>query len=324
VIRNNGVWDCQSDATLQFAFGGGANFYNAASATFRKSAGAGTTTVASRSTIPEPRASRPGPSPSTTEGRAPARSRARREPRCASAEAPTISARRRASTRTPWCSARGPSTWTGGYDRRGPARRVQRRHRQLRSPRHRVRDRQLARHLLRNGELLERRGDQPVDAHPVGRDAPGNRHGHRVGRDHLDGRDDDGAGTTNANGGIAFGGANVKDLSSSRVLNTSGTTTWTGTGAIRMGRARDPQQRRLGLPERRDAAIRLRRQRQLRQYGERQLQEVGRRGHDTVDVAFGNSGSVQALSGTTRFTGGFTQTAGSRLSTEARSLLRRR
>jgi len=53
----------------------------------------------------------------------------------------------------------------------------------------------------------------------------------------MDGRDDTGAGTTNANGGIAFGGANVKDLSSSRVLDTSGTTTWAGTGAIRMGTA---------------------------------------------------------------------------------------
>ncbi len=44
-----------------------------------------------------------------------------------------------------------------------------------------------------------------------------------------------GVGTVNANGGIALGGAAVKDVTTSRVLNTSGTVTWTGTGGLRVG-----------------------------------------------------------------------------------------
>jgi hypothetical protein len=42
-----------------------------------------------------------------------------------------------------------------------------------------------------------------------------------------------GGGVVNANGGLAIGGAGFKDLSNG-VLNTSGVTTWNGTGAIRM------------------------------------------------------------------------------------------
>jgi len=44
-----------------------------------------------------------------------------------------------------------------------------------------------------------------------------------------------GAGTTEVNNGMAIGGASIKDLTSSRVLNTHGTVTWTGTGAVRIG-----------------------------------------------------------------------------------------
>ena len=44
-----------------------------------------------------------------------------------------------------------------------------------------------------------------------------------------------GAGTIEANNGMAIGGASVKDLTSSRVLNTHGTVTWTGTGGFRLG-----------------------------------------------------------------------------------------
>ena len=43
-----------------------------------------------------------------------------------------------------------------------------------------------------------------------------------------------GTGTTNANGGIAFSGAAVKDINGGRVLNTAGTTTWSG-GSVRPG-----------------------------------------------------------------------------------------
>jgi hypothetical protein len=43
-----------------------------------------------------------------------------------------------------------------------------------------------------------------------------------------------GAGTTEANNGIAISGGQVKDVTTSRVLNTHGTVTWTGTGSVRL------------------------------------------------------------------------------------------
>jgi len=43
------------------------------------------------------------------------------------------------------------------------------------------------------------------------------------------------SGILNANGGVALAAASNKDLSGGRVLNIAGTSTWAGTGAIRMG-----------------------------------------------------------------------------------------
>ncbi len=45
VVNNGGTWDCQTDSSIQNPFGGAATFNNLAAGTFKKTAGAGTTTV---------------------------------------------------------------------------------------------------------------------------------------------------------------------------------------------------------------------------------------------------------------------------------------
>ena len=120
-----------------------------------------------------------------------------------------------------------------------------------------------------------------------------------------------GGGTTNAPGGLAIGGAAGKILSSSRVLNTPGATAWSGTGALNVTAAAvinntgtwDCQS---------DAAITgggagV----AFNNNAPGIFKKSAGAGTTTVGIAFNNTGSVQALAGTMRFTAGYLQTAGS-------------
>ena len=120
-----------------------------------------------------------------------------------------------------------------------------------------------------------------------------------------------GAGMTQANGGLAIGGTVGKVLSSSRILNTPGATTWSGTGALNVTAAAvinntgtwDCQS---------DAAITgggagV----AFNNNAPGIFKKSAGAGTTTVGIAFNNTGSVQALAGTMRFTAGYLQTAGS-------------
>ena len=122
-----------------------------------------------------------------------------------------------------------------------------------------------------------------------------------------------GTGTTNANGGIAFGGANVKDITGGRVIHTAGTTTWTG-GSVRPGSGAlisnaglwdiqgDTSMAVLpGAPPRFD------------NLAGGTLRKSAGAGAATSNVPFTNAGVVRAMSGTLSFSGGYTQSAGSTL-----------
>jgi hypothetical protein len=120
-----------------------------------------------------------------------------------------------------------------------------------------------------------------------------------------------GSGTTSAGGGIAFSGSPVKDLVGTRRLEVAGSTTWTGTGSIRLGPGAvihntgdwDAQSTAAlaplptgGLFE--NAA------------GGTFRKSVGT-GATSIQVPFTNAGAVRGQIGTLAFSGGYTQSAGS-------------
>ncbi|HYS05773.1 MAG TPA: hypothetical protein VEW47_11335 [Candidatus Dormibacteraeota bacterium] len=120
-----------------------------------------------------------------------------------------------------------------------------------------------------------------------------------------------GTGTTNANGGIAFSGASVKDITGGRVLATAGTTTWTG-GPVRPGSG--AVIRNSGLWDiQGDTSMTL-----LASPAPRfdnlaggTFQKSAGGGTSSSNVAFTNAGNVRGMSGTLSFSAGYTQNAGS-------------
>ena len=118
-----------------------------------------------------------------------------------------------------------------------------------------------------------------------------------------------GAGTTNANGGMSISGASVKDLTSTRILNTAGTTTWTGTGGVRAG---------TGAVINNSGTWDCQSDATMSNFGGTSafnnsgtFKKSAGAGTTTASIPFNNAGSVQALAGTLHYTGGYTQTAGS-------------
>jgi len=120
-----------------------------------------------------------------------------------------------------------------------------------------------------------------------------------------------GAGAVNANGGIAFSGTGVRDLTAARVLNTAGTTTWPGGFGVRIGSGAslhnsgtwnitgDATMTNLGAAA------------GFENLAGGTFAKSGGVGTTTLGVPFSNSGDVRAQAGILSFTAGYTQTAGS-------------
>ncbi len=117
-----------------------------------------------------------------------------------------------------------------------------------------------------------------------------------------------GTGLTDANGDASISGANLKDLSS-RTLRLDGNSSWSGTGSLRMGSSavlavggtfeiqNDVATGNLGgaTPSITNAGI---------------LRKTPGTGTSVMIFPVTNTGTVQALTGTLSFTGGYTQNAG--------------
>jgi hypothetical protein len=129
------------------------------------------------------------------------------------------------------------------------------------------------------------------------------------------------SGIVNANGGGAISGSQVKDITGGRTLNTAGTYTWTGTGAIRMGS---------GAAIHNSGTWNAQTDAQLNDtLGGATLFEntasgtfLRSAGIGTMNVSvdFTNSGAVRVQTGTLQFSTSYTQTAGS-LSLEGGAVL---
>jgi len=121
-----------------------------------------------------------------------------------------------------------------------------------------------------------------------------------------------GAGVTTTNGGISFSGSAVKDLTTSRTLNTAGTTTWAGIGPIHAGSGAvinnsgtwDCQS---------DATMSnvFGGTSAFNNSGSGTFKKSAGAGATAVSIPFNNAGSVQGLAGALNFTTGYIQTAGS-------------
>ena len=119
-----------------------------------------------------------------------------------------------------------------------------------------------------------------------------------------------GAGTTYTDGGLSLSGAATKDVSGSRVLNTTGNTTWTGTGGIRVGSSAAIHN--TGIWDcQNDASIALLSNPAIF-YNDAPgvFRKSAGAGTTTVGIPFTTSGFVDALSGTLSFPNGYPQTAG--------------
>ncbi|HJQ99505.1 MAG TPA: hypothetical protein VJ826_14415, partial [Candidatus Polarisedimenticolaceae bacterium] len=119
-----------------------------------------------------------------------------------------------------------------------------------------------------------------------------------------------GAGVINANGGTSLGSASVKDLMGGKVLNTSGTTTWTSTGSLRFGTGGSINNSGTWDCQGDGLLFAVASPGTFTNTAAGVLKKTA--GDATgVSVPFANAGSVQALASSMQFSGGFTQTAGS-------------
>ena len=115
-----------------------------------------------------------------------------------------------------------------------------------------------------------------------------------------------GAGIINANGGMSISGGSLHDLTSSRVLNTGGTTTWTG-GQIRVGTGGSITnngtwdcQNDLSMDNVFNGAA------AFNNNGTGTFKKSTGAGTTAVNIPFNNSGFVEVLSGTIRLGNGGT------------------
>ncbi|HXI03075.1 MAG TPA: hypothetical protein VNI57_07845 [Candidatus Saccharimonadales bacterium] len=119
------------------------------------------------------------------------------------------------------------------------------------------------------------------------------------------------AGTTNANGGVSIAGGSTKSLTSSRILTTSGTTTWTGTGSIQVSSGSTITNNGTWDCQS-DASMTISSSPGPFTNGSTAtFRKSAGAGASGIAISFQNAGSVQALAGLLQFTGGYVQTAGS-------------
>ena len=234
VIRNNGVWDVQEDTSLAFLGGSAVQFVNQPGATFKKSAGAGTLAVgvpftnAGSLMIQSGTVSFTAGGSGTGSYSGPAGTAMAFGPLTytlsagSTLDVPQVSIASAATLDVFGTYTASTSTGVAGTARFNPAATIV----------------TLGAVTLSTG-ILELNSGEPVNVTSLSLTAPG---ATLRGSDIVTVSDPivwtagsmTGNGTTNANAGIQFSGASVKDLNTGRVLNTSGTTTWSG-GSVRAG-----------------------------------------------------------------------------------------
>jgi hypothetical protein len=117
-----------------------------------------------------------------------------------------------------------------------------------------------------------------------------------------------GAGTTHANGGMSLGGGCTKDVTSSRVLNVSGATTWSGVGQLRLGTGSSINNTGTWTCQS-DAAMNVFSGSPVFNNNTPGIfRKAGTTGTTTVSVSFNNAASVDIQAGTVTFNGSGTHT----------------
>src|SRR6185436_16023496 len=119
-----------------------------------------------------------------------------------------------------------------------------------------------------------------------------------------------GAGTTNVSGAMSIGGTGTKDLTSSRILNVSGPTTWPGVGQLRIGTGSSINNTGTWTCENDAPLETLNGTPAFHNVAPGTFRKLGGAGTTSVLMSFTNSGTVEALSGTLSFPNGYPQTAG--------------
>jgi hypothetical protein len=119
-----------------------------------------------------------------------------------------------------------------------------------------------------------------------------------------------GAGVTQANGGLVLGGTSPHDVSA-RTLRMQGASTWTGTGMLRLGLGAVVDNQGTWDVQTDSSIVSLTGGGSVTNGGT--LRKSAGAATHSVQLPFTNTGTVEAQSGTLSFSAGYTQTAGSSL-----------